>query len=68
MIWCIRLWSGRDGHSHFEDGIIDLKPGSLEFTAYDGRFSLRSGDILFTEDTVAGHAWTLLGDQPWRRL
>jgi hypothetical protein len=110
MIRCIRLWSGSDGHSHFEEGVIDLKPGSrgdtlsskfaitalsfqetdadpklgwhpdparqlvitlsgaLEFTTHDGRFSLGAGDILFTEDTVAGHDWTLLGDQPWRRL
>jgi hypothetical protein len=22
---------------------------------------------LFTEDTVAGHDWKLLGEQPWRR-
>jgi hypothetical protein len=43
--------------------------GKLEFTTHDGRFSLRSGDILFTEDTVgAGHDWTLLGDQHWTRL
>ena len=110
MIRCIRLWSGRDGHSHFEEGVIDLESGPrgdtlsgkfpiasvsfqetnadpklglhpdpvrqlvitlsgmLEFTTHDGRFSLRAGDILFTEDTIAGHDWTLLGDQPWRRL
>jgi hypothetical protein len=108
MIRCIRMWSGPDGHSHFENGVIDLEPGprddtlsgkfpiasvsfqetnadpklgwhpdparqlvitltgTLEFTTHDGRFSL--GDILFTEDTVAGHDWTLLGGQPWRRL
>ena len=42
--------------------------GALEFTTHDGRFSLCSGDVLFTEDTVAGHDWKLLGDQPWRRL
>jgi hypothetical protein len=42
--------------------------GGLQFTTHDGRFSLRAGDILFTEDTVAGHDWTLLGDQPWRRV
>jgi hypothetical protein len=107
MIRCVRLWSGPDGHSHFEEGAIDLEPGqrgdmlsdkfsiasvsfqqtdsdpklgwhpdparqlvitlsgALEFTTHDGRFSLRAGDILFTEDTVAGH---LLGEQPWRRV
>jgi quercetin dioxygenase-like cupin family protein len=109
MIPCIRLWSGPDGKSHFEEGAIDLESGprgdvlggkfhvasvsfqetdadpklgwhpdparqlvimlsgALEFTTHDGRFSLRAGDILFTEDTVAGHAWKLLGEQPWRR-
>jgi hypothetical protein len=41
--------------------------GALEFTTHDGHFSLRAGDILFTEDTVAGHDWKLLGEQPWRR-
>jgi hypothetical protein len=42
--------------------------GALEFTTHDGSFSLRAGDILFTEDTVAGHDWKLLGEQPWKRL
>ena len=43
--------------------------GTLEFATRDGRFVLRPGDILFTEDTTgAGHDWTMLGDQPWRRL
>jgi hypothetical protein len=43
--------------------------GTLEFATEDGRFSLSPGDVLFTEDTEgAGHEWTLLGDQPWRRL
>jgi hypothetical protein len=110
MIRCIRLWSGLDGRSRFEVGVIDLEPGSrgdmvsstlpiasvsfretstdpklgwhpdparqlvitlsgtLEFSTHDGRFSLRPGEMLFTEDTLAGHDWKLLGDQPWRRL
>ena len=110
MIRCVRLWSGPDGHSHFEEGVIGLEAGprgdmlsakfpiasvsfqqtnsdpklgwhpdparqlvitlsgALEFTTHDGRFSLRAGDILFTEDTVAGHDWNLLGEQPWRRV
>jgi hypothetical protein len=105
MIRCIRLWSGPDGNSHFEEGVVDIEfdmlsdkfpiasvsfqqtnsdpklgwhpdparqlvitmSGALEFTTHDGRFSLRAGDILFTEDTVAGHDWRLLGEQPWRR-
>jgi quercetin dioxygenase-like cupin family protein len=111
MIRCIRLWSGPDGNSHFEEGTLDLESGprgdmlsgkfpvasvsfqetnedpvlgwhtdpvrqlvimlggSLEFTTHDGRFLLRSGDILFTEDTAGGgHNWTLHGGQPWRRI
>jgi hypothetical protein len=93
MIRCVRLWSGPDNNSHFEEGVIDLEPGprsdmlsgsfpigsvsfqetnsdpklgwhvdparqlvitlsgTLEFVTHDGRFSLRSGDVLFTEDT-----------------
>jgi hypothetical protein len=110
MIRCVRLWSGQERRSHFEEGVIDLEAGqraglligkfpiasvsfqetdadpklgwhpdparqlvitlsgALEFTTHDGRFSLRSGDILFTEDTAAGHDWMLLGEQPWRRV
>jgi hypothetical protein len=111
MIRCIRLWSGLDGESHFEEGVVDLEAGprgdalsgkfpvtaasfqetradpklgwhtdpvrqlvitlggTMEFTTHDGLFSLRAGDILFTEDTSGrGHDWRLVGDQPWRRL
>lgn len=28
MIRCVRLWTGTDGNSHFEEGAIDLTPGS----------------------------------------
>jgi hypothetical protein len=27
MIRCVRLWTGEDSNSHFEEGIIDLTPG-----------------------------------------
>jgi hypothetical protein len=27
MIRCIRLWTGDDGNSHFEEGVIDLSKG-----------------------------------------
>ena len=27
MIRCIKLWTGADGKSHFEEGFIDLEPG-----------------------------------------
>ncbi len=107
MIRCIKLWTGADQKSHFEEGFIDLEPGArgdalsgkfpiasasfhetdadpklgwhpdadrqlvitlsgtLEFETPDGRFTLRTGDILFTEDTSG---WKMVGDQPWCRL
>ncbi|WP_024509106.1 hypothetical protein [Bradyrhizobium sp. ARR65] len=111
MIRCVKLWTGADRKSHFEEGFLDLEPGvngdalsgklairaasfqetetdpklgwhpdaarqlvitlngTLEFETPDGRFTLRQGDVLFTEDTSgAGHNWTMLGGQPWRRL
>ena len=27
MIRCVRLWTGEDGNSHFEEGVIDLPRG-----------------------------------------
>ncbi|HEX4739943.1 MAG TPA: hypothetical protein VH353_01280 [Caulobacteraceae bacterium] len=27
MIRCVRIWTGEDGDSHFEEGIIDLRGG-----------------------------------------
>jgi uncharacterized cupin superfamily protein len=43
--------------------------GTLEFETPDGRFALRPGDILFTEDTSGtGHSWKMVGDQPRCRL
>src|SRR3979490_3212413 len=111
MIRCIKLWTGTDQKSHFEEGFIDLEPGvrgdavggkfpvtsasfheidadprlgwhpdpdrqlvitlsgTLEFETPDGRFTLRTGDILFTEDTSGtGHNWTMVGSGPWCRV
>ena len=28
MIRCVRIWTGEDQNSHFEEGWIDLKPGA----------------------------------------
>ena len=111
MIRCVRLWTGDDQNSHFEEGVIELAAGlrgdwlsdklavasisfqetasggafawhtapirqlvvtlsgTLDFQTREGRhFRLRPGDILFAEDTTgAGHSWTLVDDQPWRR-
>ena len=41
MIRCIKLWSGRDGHSHFEEGVIDLEPGQRGDTL-SGKFPIAS--------------------------
>jgi quercetin dioxygenase-like cupin family protein len=27
MIRCVRLWTGADANSHFEEGVIDIDPG-----------------------------------------
>ena len=27
MIRCVRIWSGDDGNSHFEEGLLDIEPG-----------------------------------------
>ncbi|MGC4934630.1 cupin domain-containing protein [Gordonia sp. DT30] len=44
--------------------------GILDFVTRDGeRFRLEPGVVLVAEDTVgSGHEWTLVGDDPWRRL
>jgi quercetin dioxygenase-like cupin family protein len=111
MIRCVKLWTGADGKSHFQEGLVELEPGArggalstklrissasfhetdvdpklgwhpdaarqlvislsstLQFETQDGGFTLRPGDVLFTEDTGgAGHNWTMIGDEPWRRL
>jgi len=111
MIRCVKLWTGTDRRSYFQDGFIELEPGlrgdalsaklpissasfhetdadpklgwhpdparqlvitlsgTLEFETVDGRFTLRPGDVLFTEDTSgAGHNWKMIGDHSWRRL
>ena len=28
MIRCVRLWTGADGKSHFEDGVVELARGA----------------------------------------
>lgn len=53
MIRCIRLWTGDDGNSHFEEGVIDLQPGQ--------RGDLLSGKMATTtisfQETVSGGAF-----------
>ncbi|MBR0859950.1 hypothetical protein [Bradyrhizobium liaoningense] len=111
MIRCVKLWTGADGKSHFQEGVVELDrgargdaisaklrieaasfhetdidpklgwhpdaacqlvmslSGTLQFETPDGSFVLHPGDVLFTEDTGgAGHDWTLMDEEPWRRL
>lgn len=48
--------------------VITLR-GTLDFVTREGKhFIITPGDILLAEDTVgSGHAWKLIGDDPWRR-
>ena len=55
MFRCVRIWTGDNENSQFEEGMIDLGPAT--------------GDILLAEDTVGGgHSWRIIDDQPWRRV
>ncbi|HBI83939.1 hypothetical protein G3I67_09880 [Orrella sp. NBD-18] len=49
--------------------VITLR-GTLDFVTRRGEhFILTPGDILLAEDTAGGgHAWKLIGDDPWRRV
>lgn len=49
--------------------VITLR-GTLDFCTRKGEhFILTPGDVLLAEDTVGGgHAWKLIGDDPWRRV
>jgi quercetin dioxygenase-like cupin family protein len=53
MIRCIRIWTGDDRNSHFEEGIIDLEPGK--------RGDVLSGRMATTtisfEETASGGAF-----------
>ena len=56
-------------HPDADRQLVITLSGTLEFETPDGRFTLRTGDILFTEDTSgAGHNWKMVGDQPWCRV
>jgi hypothetical protein len=40
MIRCVRIWTGKDDNSHFEEGLLNIKPG-------------RNGDLLTGEMPVS---------------
>src|SRR5260370_8362802 len=47
-------------HPDADRQLVITLSGTLEFETPDGRFALRPGDILFTEDTSgAGHNWKM---------
>jgi hypothetical protein len=63
MIRCVRIWTGDDRNSHFEEGIIELEPGH--------RGDMLSGKIPTTaisfEETASGGAFAW-HDAPVRQL
>jgi quercetin dioxygenase-like cupin family protein len=69
MIRCVRLWTGADRNSHFEEGVIDLEPGqrgdvlsgrmatttiSFEETASGGAFAWHTAPIRQLVITLSG--------------
>jgi hypothetical protein len=44
MIRCVKLWTGADRKSHFEEGAIDLEPGARG-DALSGKFSISSASL-----------------------
>ncbi|MBR1119911.1 hypothetical protein JQ628_00185 [Bradyrhizobium lablabi] len=54
MIRCVKLWTGADRKSHFEEGAIDLEPGARG-DALSGKFSISSAALHQTgKDPVLG--------------
>jgi quercetin dioxygenase-like cupin family protein len=69
MIRCVRIWTGDDRNSHFEEGVIDLEPGqrgdvlsgrmatttiSFEETAPGGAFAWHTAPIRQLVITLSG--------------
>ncbi|MGX9425074.1 MULTISPECIES: cupin domain-containing protein [Bradyrhizobium] len=69
MIRCVRLWTGEDSNSHFEDGLIELEPGqrgdwlsskadavtiSFQETASGGAFAWHTAPIRQLVITLSG--------------
>jgi quercetin dioxygenase-like cupin family protein len=54
MIRCVRLWTGDDRNSHFEEGTIDLAPGQRGDMLSD---RMATATISF-EETASGGAFT----------
>jgi quercetin dioxygenase-like cupin family protein len=69
MIRCVRLWTGDDNNSHFEQGLIELEPGqrgdwlsskvdvvtiSFQETASGGTFSWHTAPVRQLVITLSG--------------
>ena len=61
MIRCVKLWTGTDRKSHFEEGFIDLEPGARG-DAVGGKFSIISASFHET-DTDPKLGWHPDADQ-----
>ena len=48
MIRCVKLWTGTDQKSHFEEGFIDLEPGARG-DAVGGKFPIISASFHETD-------------------
>jgi quercetin dioxygenase-like cupin family protein len=53
MIRCIRMWTGADGDSHFEEGTIDLSAGERG----DTKSELVMVTSLSFQETGSGGSW-----------
>jgi quercetin dioxygenase-like cupin family protein len=69
MIRCVRLWTGDDKNSHFEEGVIEIKPGqrgdwlsdklavatiSFQETASGGAFAWHTAPVRQLVVTLSG--------------
>jgi hypothetical protein len=53
MIRCVRIWTGADGDSHFEEGVIDLAKGERG----DALSTVVSGGSLSFQETISGGSY-----------
>jgi quercetin dioxygenase-like cupin family protein len=53
MIRCVRLWTGDDSNSHFEEGVIELKPGQRG----DWLSSMVDATTISFQETASGGAF-----------
>jgi quercetin dioxygenase-like cupin family protein len=69
MIRCVRIWTGNDGNSHFEEGVIDLMEGergdsltsSVEVTALSFQETRSGGSFEWHKDPIPRFVITLSG-------